>query len=196
MKFEFEEEAVLEAKVLVKERTKTFLKLPQTTQEMVLATAIDYEALNQQEKLLKARRDKVLRPVIESAADDYGIEDQNGHIHLVMDINDREAEVVRTKKISRILNSVAAEDILKKANLYETCITQVVSWEIDEEKVIEAYNAGLLSAADLDDMFTEKVTWATKVITSEPQVADMVRMRKELESQVKAGTQLPEITSE
>ena len=157
--------------------TKKFLQLPSSHQEVILTTAIEYEKLNQQEKLLKARRDKQLRPIIEGATDAYGIEDTNGHMHLVME----GAEVVRTKKISRILNEISAEAVLKKHNIYDSCVQQVVSWEIDEEKIIEAYEAGLLTAAELDDMFSEKISWATSVKTDDSDVAEIVNTRKAIE---------------
>ncbi|GEM_PF-4160778 len=178
--------------VAVKERTKEFLKLPQTRQELILTAAIEYETMNQQEKLIKARRDKVLRPVIEGAAEAYGVEDQNGHIHLVMeDSNDRSAEIIRTRKVSRTLNTVAAEQLLKEKGLYDSCVMQVISWEIDEEKVIEAYNAGKISASELDDIFSENISWATSVKTDDEQVKTVEKMRKEVEK-AKQG-ELPEV---
>ncbi len=175
--------------VAVKERTKTFLKLPLTKQEMILTAAITYEIMNQQEKLLKAKRDKEVRPIVEGAADAYGVEDQNGHLHLVMD----DAEIVRTKKISRTLNTIAAEQLLKEKGLYDSCIMQVISWEIDEEKIIEAYNAGKITASELDDIFSENISWATKVNTSVEEVKTIEKLRKEIEK-AKQG-ELPEVES-
>lgn len=177
------------------EVTKEFLKLPQTKQAMVLTAAIEYERMNQQEKLIKARRDKQLRPIVEGAADAYGTEDANGHVHLVMESDGVEAEVIRTKKVTRTMNELAAERILKNAGLYESCIQQVISWEIDEDKIIEAYNAGLLSAEDLDNMFSEKISWATNIKTDEPQVKEVEKLRKEIEKQ-KEVKELPEVQCE
>jgi len=174
--------------VAVKERTKSFLKLPLTRQEMILTAAITYEIMNQQEKLLKAKRDKEVRPIVEGAADAYGVEDQNGHLHLVMD----DTEIVRTKKISRTLNTVAAEELLKEKGLYDSCVMQVISWEIDEEKVIEAYTAGKITASELDDIFSENISWATKVNTSVDEVKTIEKLRKEIE---KSKGELPEIES-
>jgi len=184
-----EEEDKPKTQVAVKERTKTFLKLPLTKQEMILTAAITYEIMNQQEKLLKAKRDKEVRPIVEGAADAYGVEDQNGHIHLVMDTT----EVIRTKKISRTLNSVSAEELLKEKGLYDSCVMQVISWEIDEEKVIEAYNAGKITASELDDIFSEKISWATSVKTDVEEVKTIEKLRKEIEKS-KQG-ELPEVES-
>lgn len=177
------------------EVTKSFLKLPATKQEMVLTAAITYEIMNQQEKLLKAKRDKEIRPIVEGAADAYGVEDPDGHLHLVMESDGVEVEVVRTRRVARTMNEVSAERILKNAGLYESCIQQVISWEIDEDKIIEAYNAGLLSADDLDKMFSEKITWATKVNTDIDEVKDIEKIRKEIEKQ-KEVKELPEVQCE
>lgn len=186
-----EEDEQPKTKVAVKERTKEFLRLPKTRQEMILTAAIAYETMNQQEKLLKARRDKQVRPIVEGAADAYGIEDGEGHLHLVMD----DVEIVRTRKVSRTLNSVAAEELLKDKGLYDSCVMQVVSWEIDEEKVIEAYNAGRITAAELDDIFSEKVSWATSVKTDIEEVESIRKLRKEIEKQKEIQGEMPEIES-
>ena len=177
------------------EVTISFLKLPTTKQEMVLTAALEYEMLNQQEKLFKARKDKMFRPIVEGAADAYGVEDPDGHVHLVMESDGNEVEVVRTRRVARTMNEVSAERILKNAGLYDSCIQQVISWEIDEEKIIEAYNAGLLSADDLDKMFSEKITWATSVKTDVPQVKEVEKLRKDIEKQ-KEVKELPEVTCE
>ena len=169
---------------------KTFLKLPKTRQEMITSAAIAYEAINQQEKLLNARRTKEVRPIVEGAVEAYGIEDSEGHMHLVMD----DVEVIHTKKVSRTLNSIAAEELLKEKGLYDSCVMQVISWEIDEEAVIEAYNAGKISAAELDDIFNEKISWALSVKTDVEEVAEIRKLRKEIEKS--KPKELPEIESE
>ena len=164
-----------------KELTKQFLKLPLTRQEAVLTAAVEYETMNQQEKLLAARRNKFLRPIIEGATHAYGVEDQDGHMHLVMEKDDVSTEVIRTKKISRTLNTVAAESLLKEKGLYDSCVMQVISWELDEEKIIEAYQAGKISASELDNIFSEKISWATSVKTDVEEVKTIEKLRKEIE---------------
>ena len=182
-----EDEEKPKTQVAVMERTKTFLKLPQTKQEMILTAAITYEIMNQQEKLLKAKRDKEVRPIVEGAADAYGVEDQDGHLHLVMD----DTEIVRIKKTSRTLNTVAAEQLLKEKGLYDSCVMQVISWELDEEKIIEAYNADKITAGELDSLFSENISWATKVNTDIEEVKSIKKLRKEIEKS-KQG-EMPEI---
>lgn len=160
-----------------------------------LAAAIEYEKLNQTEKLLKVRRDKVFRPIIESATDLYGVEDDNGHYHLIMEDKDQNAEVIRMKKISRTLNSVAAEELLKEKGLYDSCVMQVITWELDEEKIIEAYQAGLISAGELDKIFSEKITWATTVKTDSEEIEKIADIRKKIESYEGTWKEMPEIES-
>jgi hypothetical protein len=158
-------------------------ELSETRLDLTLTAALGYAILNEQEKLLKARRDKVFRPIIESATDLYGIEDTNGHRHLVMD----GAEVVRTKKVTATLNSAAAEVLLKELGIYDTCVQVVMSYEIDEEKLVEAYEAGLISAVEFDGLFTEKVSWATSVNSDNEEIQEIKRVRKEIEKGTSEG---------
>ena len=177
--------------VMVKERTKVFLQLPKTQQEVLLEAAVQYATLNEQEKLLKARRDTQYRPLIEGVTDDYGIEDTNGHKHMVMS---DEVEVVREKKVTRTLNPIVAESILRDNELWEQCLQEVVTYEIDEEKIMQAYTAGLISAEELDRMFDEKIGWATKVNTTDEQVVAIRELRKAIEKGKPTG-ELPTIES-
>jgi hypothetical protein len=170
-----------------KELTKIFSKLSAVQQDAITIAALQYELLNQQEKLLKTRRDKVFRPVIESAADSYGVEDASGHRHL----NTTEGvEIIRTKKVSRILNTVAAEKLIEKKGI-PGAIVEVVSYEIDEEALINAYNCGIISAAELDSIFDERISWATSVNTDDEQIQEVTNARKSLEK----AKSLPEIES-
>lgn len=167
------------------ELTKSFLKLPLTKQEAILTAAVEYATLNEQEKLLKTRKDKVFRPIVEGAVMAYGTEDQNQNLHLVME----DTEVIRTRKVSRTLNSVAAEALLEEKGLTDSCMIQVVSWEIDEEKLVEAYHAGKITAEELDGIFSENISWATSVKTTNEEVVKIQSLRKEIEK----GGELPEI---
>jgi hypothetical protein len=177
------------------EVTKQFLQLPENRQKIILTAALEYETMNQQEKLIEAQRNKMVRPIVEGAADAYGIEDSDGHMHLVMEEDGVSAEIVRTRKISRTLNSVAAEELLKRKDLYDSCVMQVVSWEIDEEKIIEAYNAGLIAAEELDSIFSEKISWATSIKTDSPQIEAIKKIRKEVEKAKPQG-ELPTVESD
>lgn len=191
MKFAVEQTGI---EVAIKEENKSFIKLPRTRQELILTTALEYERMNQQEKLLKARRDSQLRPIIESAADTFGIPDANENLHLVAPKYDGiDIEIVRTKKTSRTMNTVAAEELLKEKGLYDSCVQMVVTYEIDEEKIIEAYQAGKISAGELNSLFSENITWATSVKTDDVNIKQISNLRKEIENTPKG--ELKEIES-
>jgi len=167
-------------KVAVKERTKTFLKLPKTKQEVITDSALKYEVINQQEKLLESQR-KTLRPILEDAVKSFGIEDQNGSFKLILEKDGHQIEVCNIKRVYRSLNNFAAESLLKRKGLYDSCVVQVISEEIDEERLIEAYEAGQLTAEDLDEIFTEKESWALQVKTDHPDVESIRKIRKNVE---------------
>lgn len=177
-----------------KDLTKEFAKQPYEKIDLIFRAAYEYDLLNQQEKLLKERREKQCRPVVETAADVWGIEDSDGHKHLNFFGGEAETnvEIVRQKKVSRVLNSVAAEELLKDKELYDTCVKPVVTYEIDEEKLIEAYEAGKISARELDAIFTEKVSYATIVTTDAPEIREIEAARKAIAKQLPKG-ELPEI---
>jgi hypothetical protein len=174
--------------VAVREHTQEFMKLPEADQALVLTAAIEYETMNQQEKLIEERRNKIFRPIVESAADLYGSPDENEHLHLVAAIDNVDVEIIRTKKTSRTLNELATEELLKSKGLYESCVMQVITYEIDEEKIIEAYDAGLISANELDSLFYSKVSWATSVKVD----TDNIKLMKKLRKRLKDGEDIPQ----
>ena len=94
---------------LTKEKTET-ITLPLTKTEILVKTAIEYETLNQREKLLAARRNVVLRPIIETAIDLNGIEDANGSKIW----NELDCTMTRQRSARVSFNEVVAEEILKK----------------------------------------------------------------------------------
>lgn len=122
--------------------------------------ALDYEMTNERIKILEDRK-KFLRKDVEETVANFGIEDASGHKHL----NLTGIEIVYEKRVSPGFNSVAAEEILKKRNLLDSVGQKVITerWEIDEEKIYQAYEAGLLTPKDVDQMFDVKVSWALKV---------------------------------
>jgi hypothetical protein len=168
----FEKEEVEGKKVSV-----IFSQLPKELQKRIMEAAVEYEKCNQESKLFAARRDKVLRPIVENAVDNWGAEDNEGHLHLITE----EAEIIRQKKVSRSMNTVLAEQLLREKGLYESCVQVVMSYEIDEEKIIHAYEAGKISASELDTLFTERINYATIVKTDDKLVQEIVFLRKEIE---------------
>jgi hypothetical protein len=187
-RWEFKEEE--EQPSMELEVTEAFRQLPEVQQEVILTAALQYEKLNQIEKLFKLRRDKQERLIIEEACDEYGVPDPNEHKHLVGilmkeypngEVEEVEVEIIREKKSSRILNTVAAEVLLREKGLYSSCVVEKVSYVIDEEKIIEAYEAHKINAAELDSIFTNNPYYATKVKTNEKEIAQLRTTRLKLE---------------
>jgi hypothetical protein len=174
-----------------KDLTKEFAKLPIEKKDIIFGAAYDYDLLNQQEKLLEERRNKQCRGVVEVAADTWGIADADGHIHLnfsgKMGEEVVEIEITRQKKISRTLNTIAAEELLREKGIYDSCIEEVVTYEFDEEKIIEAYEAGKITARELDNIFTEKVSYATIVKTDAEEIRALESARKAIAKAAKKG---------
>jgi hypothetical protein len=83
---------------------------------------------------------------------------------------------------------VAAEEILKKKNLWSSCSTThtVVTEEIDEEKVIAAYSAGLISPKEYATMFTEKESFSLLIKPNE-EVYTLYAMIKEARTALEKG---------
>lgn len=168
-------------KTLTKTKSETVTKpVLKTKQELALDAALTYDLLNQQEKLFKARREKILRPIIEEALKLYGSTDQRGHRHL----NDEDVSVTLERRATPVFNTVVAEKILTKKKLLESCQRVRTVVEIDEGKVYEAYEAGLLTAKDIDQMFSEKESFALIVssnMDTRPALATIVDLRKRIE---------------
>ena len=186
--------------------TQTLLQLPLTRQEVILTAAIIYERLNQLEKLFAVRRNKQQRPIIEEACDSYGVEDINEHKHLI-GVLKREApnggeeevlvEIIRERKSSRGLNTVAAEQLLRDKGLLESCTSVTTTYVFDEEKIIEAYEANKISASELDSIFSDKVYYATKVKTDDDQVERLAKLREAIEKgKTVSESEMPTIESQ
>lgn len=166
-----------ETEVLTKEKTDVKLK---TKKELAIAAAASYEKLNQQEKLINARRQKILRPIIEEAVKLYGLEDQSGHIHL----DEGDVEIVLEARVKPVFNQMVAEKILKEKNLLEDCIVTHTITELNETRIFEAYEAGLLTAGDIDSMFSDKTSYALKVHVNSEEVHEITTLRKSIEKGV------------
>lgn len=176
-----QEKAKEQKKTMVAEETMVNLGSQlKTTEELALEVAVKYEMLNQQEKLLKARRDREYRPIIEDLVKRKGIEDAKGSKHFGSD----SVTINYNRRATVTFNSVAAEMILKKKKLYESCTVEVTTISIDEQKIIEAYQAGIISPKEFAQMFVESESFALKVdITPEsiPEYDTLVKLRKEAE---------------
>lgn len=177
---------VTQKQVAVAEQTATL----EDVRVAVESDAIDYEMTNERIKILESYK-KSLRPEVEKAVAQFGIPDANGHKHLELD----GVELIHEKRTSAGFNSVVAEEILRKKNLLETIGQKVLieRWELDEEKLYNAYEAGMITPEELDQMFNETVSWALKVKIDErkiPDYAELKRIRKP------SKEDMPYVTSE
>ena len=182
----YEAKASREAKpkkqVAVAERTAVTFDL-KTKEEQLAEQAIDYEMTNQRIKLLQARMKVHLRPMIEDELAKRGVEDVSGHKHL----NLPGVELLHERHASITFNETAAEAILAKKGLLESVSHEEVITRriLDEEKIVEAYEAGLLTPKEFDKMFSEDVKWHFKVrVDGEtvPEYNGLVNLRKRIET--------------
>jgi hypothetical protein len=154
-----------------------------TDEELLAAQALDYEMTNQRVKLLQARMSKVLRPAVERAVSRLGTIDFRGHKHLKLPNG---VEVIHERRAPIVFNTTAAETLLENKGLLEVCshVEVVTTRVLDEEKIVEAYEAGLLSPQEYDSLFTEAVSWAMKIKVDEtinPEYELLTKIRKDLE---------------
>ena len=174
---------------MVAERTALKLDL-RTKQEILAAQALEYEMTNQRVKILQARMAKQLRPQIERELEAQGVEDISGHKHL----DYGGVEMVHERHASVVFNETAAEAILAKKGLLESVSHEEVRRILDEEKIVEAYEAGLITPKEFDKMFSESVKWHFKVKVDpvkNPEYTELVDFRKRIESGEEA--EMPEI---
>jgi hypothetical protein len=170
-----EVEEMKEVAIMERETTET-VTLPLTKTQLLVVTAVRYETINQKEKLLAAYRNTHLRPIIENAIDLHGIEDANGSKIW----NEECVTMIRQRSAKIAFNEVVAEDILKKKGLWESCSTKQIieTEEIDQEKVIAAYEGGLISPKDYAKMFSEKESYSLIIKPEEDSYPDYAKLKE------------------
>jgi hypothetical protein len=140
-------------KVMTKVK-ETVVTLPDTKREIILKQALQHEIVNEQQKLLDARKKKQLRPLIENTVSEFGIEDQDGHKHLVNE--DETIEVVYQRRGGRLsLNTEKAVEILTEKGLLDLVMVEVTEKVLSEEKLYELAESGQLSRKEIDALFIE-----------------------------------------
>lgn len=165
----------------VQDKVQVALEL-KTRVEQALEVAVRYGMVGEQIKLLETKRKKD-RPIIEALVRKEGVIDPVGHKH----IESEEVEVTLQRRVSTKFNAMVAEQILRKKNLYDQCTVEVTTITLDEDKIQEAYEGGLLTPKDIQEMFVDSISEALIVKVnpaSYPEFDTMQRMRKEMESEV------------
>lgn len=125
----------------------------------------DVKELVRQNAMIKARLDDLtslqskIKKDLTEALDELGEEDDKGHI--VLPVDDEVSgvnNVIRQRRVSKVLDIEVAEELLKERGLHERCITMVPV--LNEDEIMAAYYDNLLTEEDIDKMFPSKVTWA------------------------------------
>lgn len=121
--------------------------------------------LVRQNSVLKARLDELngiqsqVKKDLTEAVKELGEADDKGHI--VVDLGDDVSgvsKVMRQRRVSKVLDIDAAEELLKERGLHEECIKMIPV--LDEDAIMAAYYDNKITEEDIDKMFPAKVTWA------------------------------------
>jgi len=113
-----------------------------------------FKALKDNVDLLVKRQTDIKKRLTDNI-DQFGSEDEKGHIVLALDDEDK---IMKQKRVTKNLDISAAEIILTKKGIRETCIKMVPT--LDEAAIMAAFYNGHLSEEDIDTMFPAKVTYA------------------------------------
>lgn len=88
-----------------------------------------------------------------------GVEDDRGHISFSIDDDETGVKAItKQRRVSKSLDIDAAETILTKKGIKDTCIKMMPI--LDEDAIMAAFYEGLLTEEDIDTMFPAKVTYA------------------------------------
>lgn len=88
-----------------------------------------------------------------------GVEDDRGHISFLIDDDETGVKAItKQRRVSKSLDIDAAETILTKKGIKDTCIKMMPI--LDEDAIMAAFYEGLLTEEDIDTMFPAKVTYA------------------------------------
>lgn len=127
----------------------------------VVATFKQYVTLDKQADLIKGRQDD-LKKRLKSAIEVKGYEDDKGHKYF--DFGDDEVPGFRglksEKRVYTTLDESVAEKILADKGILEQCQKTIVV--LDEEEILKARYADLLTDDDIDAMYETKVSFAFK----------------------------------
>lgn len=185
------EEAKPKLMVKVREATKAFLALPKTRVEVMVDQAVAFEMNNERAKYFTALKDKQYRDVVDETTTKYGIEDVDGNKKIVTDI----CTITKSKRTSSCLNTVAAQKLLEEKGLLDACTQSVVVVQFDEAKIIEAYQADLISAAELEAIFDDKVSYALQVRIKKGKFPEYDTLKAARIALEKGESDMPEVES-
>ena len=116
----------------------------------------EYTDLSKQEKAIKKRKDELAKYIKEHAQQN-GVKDSNGSSYMS---NDRFVFGSQARKSIK-LNQVRAKEFLLSQGLYEQVVE--VKESINEDKVEQLLQQGLITTDDLEAIVDVKVTYAIDV---------------------------------
>lgn len=122
---------------------------------------LEYQTLKQQIDDLD-KRAKVLRDSLMESAKILGESDDKGHLWMELDeeINGVRA-ILAERRVSQSLNEERAQQILEERGLLERCTKMVRV--VDHDEVMACLYDELVTEADVDEMFDNKITWALRL---------------------------------
>lgn len=103
---------------------------------------------------LLTKRQTDIKKRLTNSIDEFGSEDEKGHI--ILNVDDQ--QIMKQKRVSKSLDINAAEIILTKKGIKDTCIKMVPT--IDEAAIMAAFYNGHLTEEEIDTMFPARVTYA------------------------------------
>ena len=100
-------------------------------------------------------RQTIIKKRLTETIDEFGVEDEKGHI--VLNYNE-DQQIMKQRRVSKNLDLAAAEIILNKKGIKDTCIKMIPT--LGESAIMAAFYNGHLSEEDIDTMFPSKVSYA------------------------------------
>lgn len=123
-------------------------------QDAVVEDVKQFTALKDQITQLTERQ-TVIKKRLTETIDEFGVEDEKGHI--VLNYNE-DQQIMKQRRVSKNLDLAAAEIILNKKGIKDTCIKMIPT--LDESAIMAAFYNGHLTEEDIDTMFPSKVSYA------------------------------------
>jgi hypothetical protein len=123
-------------------------------QDAVVEDVKQFTALKDQITQLTDRQ-TIIKKRLTETIDEFGAEDEKGHI--VLNYNE-DQQIMKQRRVSKNLDLAAAEIILSKKGIKDTCIKMIPT--LDESAIMAAFYNGHLSEEDIDTMFPSKVSYA------------------------------------
>ena len=126
---------------------------------MELLDLVRQFAVVKKELSLISERESALKAQIKKLMETAGEVDDKGSRTLELDDEvSNVAKVIYQRKVSKSLNSNAAEELLESRGLLDQCVQMIPV--LDEEEIMKAYYEGELDEEDIDTMFPEKESFA------------------------------------